>query len=74
MPRTARIKSEDSIHHIMIRGVGNIKLYKDNNDKDKCLETIRRYQVKFGFKVYTYCLMDTHWHIIIDSFGQIYPK
>ena len=69
MPRTARVKSEDSIYHIMIRGVGDIKLYKNNEDKDKYLELIGRYQVKFGFKVYAYCLMDTHGHIIVDSFG-----
>ena len=74
MPRTARVKSEDSIYHIMIRGVGDIKLYKDNCDKDKYLELIGRYQVKFGFKVYAYCLMDTHGHIVIDSFGADISK
>lgn len=74
MPRTSRIKSNDSIYHVMIRSVGDIKLYKDKQDKNKYLELIKRYQIKFGFKVYAYCLMDNHGHLLIDSNGADISK
>ena len=69
MPRTARIKSEDSIYHIMIRSISELKLYKENSDKEKYLHLIQKYQCKFGFKIYAYCLMDNHGHLLIDANG-----
>lgn len=74
MPRTARIKYYDSIYHIMIRSVGDINLYKDKLDKEKYLQLLKRYQMKFGFKVYSYCLMDNHGHILVDSNGADISK
>ncbi|MBF8982947.1 transposase [Lutibacter sp. B2] len=69
MPRTARIKSEDSMYHIMIRSISELKLYKENSDKEKYLYLIQKYQYKFGFKIYSYCLMDNHGHLLIDANG-----
>jgi len=74
MPRTARVKSNDSVYHIMVKSVGDIKLYKDNDDKEKYLQLLKRYQLKFGFKVYAYCLMDNHSHILINSNGADVSK
>ena len=74
MPRTARIKTNDSIFHVMVRSVGDIDLYKDKEDKDKYLNLIKRYQQKFAFKVYAYCLMDNHAHILIDANGADISK
>jgi REP element-mobilizing transposase RayT len=69
MPRCARIKSSDSIYHIMVRSISDVDLYRTNQDKDKYLSLIKKYQVLYAFKVYAYCIMDTHAHLIIDSAG-----
>lgn len=69
MPRCARIKESNGIYHIMVRSVGDTNLYRDNDDKIKFLEKVAKYQEKMMFKIYAYCLMDTHGHIIIDSNG-----
>lgn len=74
MPRTARKKSFDSIYHVMIRSISEIILFKDNNDKGKYLSLIKRYQLKFDFKVYCYCLMNNHAHFIIDANGADISK
>jgi len=74
MPRMARIKSEESMYHIMVRGNGENNLYKDYNDKDRYLDIIKKYKHKFGFKVYGYCLMDTHGHLLIDPCGADISK
>lgn len=74
MPRCARVKSPDSIYHIMVRSISDTPLFKCSNDKDMYLGLIRKYQVQFDFKVYAYCLMDTHAHIIIDCNGADISK
>ncbi|PRR78532.1 Transposase IS200 like protein [Clostridium liquoris] len=74
MPRAARIKNSDSIFHIMIRSISEISLYKEDEDKDKYLKLIKKYQGVFGFKVYGYCLMTNHGHLIIDVNGSDISK
>ncbi|MFD3158321.1 transposase [Haloimpatiens sp. FM7330] len=69
MSRTARIKLEDGIYHIIFNGVSEIHLYENNRDKNKYMELIKKYETKFHFKVYAYCLMTTHGHLLIDSNG-----
>ncbi len=69
LPRSARVKSHDGIYHVMLRSISDINLFKDDNDKDKFMMYIKRYKVQFGFKVYAYCLMSNHVHIIIDCNG-----
>ena len=74
MPRSARLKSFDSIYHIMVRSISDVVLYKENDDKDKYLELVKKYQKIFNFKVYAYCLMDTHAHFIFDANGADISK
>lgn len=70
MPRHARIKSIDSVYHIMVRSISDTPLYKCGTDKYVYLKLIKKYQKTFMFKVYAYCLMDTHGHLLIDSCGS----
>lgn len=49
-------------------------LFKDDDDKDKFLFFVQRYQKEFGYKVYTYCLMANHGHFIIDANGSDISK
>lgn len=74
MPRTARVKSPSGIYHVIIRSNSDTYLFKDNSDKDKYLELLKKYQNLFLFKVYTYCIMTTHAHFIIDSSGADISK
>jgi putative transposase len=69
MPRTARIKYEGGMYHIMVRSISDIPLFRNNDDKDKYLQIINKYKNIHKFKVYGYCLMSTHGHFIIDSAG-----
>ncbi len=69
MPRALRIKNFDFIYHVMDRSNSGIPLFRDNKDKDKFLSYVKKYQEKLGFKVYAYCLMTTHAHLIIDASG-----
>lgn len=74
MPRHKRIKQFDFIYHVMVRSISEIPLFKDDDDKDKYLLYVQKYQKQFGFKVYGYCLMTTHGHFIIDANGSDISK
>ncbi|WP_129598286.1 transposase [Anaerophilus nitritogenes] len=74
MPRAARIKSEEGIYHIMFRSISEVNLFLDDLDKIKYFKLAQKYQQKFQFKVYAYCLMDNHGHMIIDCNGADISK
>lgn len=74
MPRIARIKSNTAVYHIMARSISEVNLFKDDEDKKNYLYIVKDYQIIYNFKVYAYCLMDNHLHIIIDSNGADISK
>lgn len=74
MPRCARIKSLDYTYHIICRSISEIDLFRNNDDKVKYMELIKKYQTIFHFKVYAYCLMDNHLHILLFSNGSDISK
>lgn len=69
MPRKARDKSNDSIYHIMCRSISEVNLFKSKEDKLRYIGLIKKYQMVYEFKVYGYCLMDNHVHLLIDVNG-----
>jgi len=74
MPREAREKSPNSMFHIMSRSISEVDLFRDNDDKNKYLSFLKRYKETFAIKVYAYCLMDNHSHLVIDVNGADISK
>lgn len=67
MPRQARVKSITGIYHIMLRGIDKRNIFLENEDKFKFLESIKKAKEKGNFKVYGYCLMDNHIHMLLKE-------
>ncbi|MBU3213532.1 transposase [Clostridium estertheticum] len=74
MSRTFRLKSDESIYHIMCKSITEVNLFKDTEDKKKYLSLIKKYKTLYNFKLYGYCLMDNHLHLIIDANGSDISK
>ncbi|MBC8060612.1 MAG: transposase [Clostridiaceae bacterium] len=74
MCRRARIKLEGGIYHIMARCGSDIVLFQNYEDKDKFLEIVKKYKEVFMFKLYAYCVMDTHYHFLLASNGADISK
>lgn len=70
MPRVARQKAPEGIYHIMCKSISEVDLFKDDEDKLKYLSLVKKYQKTYEFRVYGYCLMDNHLHLIIDANGS----
>ena len=65
MPRAARQKSESGIYHIMTRGISQSQLFYDDEDRKAFLERLARYKGECGFRVYAWCLMGNHIHLLV---------
>lgn len=67
MPRMARQKSESGIYHIMLRGANRQEIFHDDQDRLRFLETLDRYKKEIDLKVYGWCLMDNHVHLLLGE-------
>jgi putative transposase len=69
MPRAARKKASTAIYHIMSHSIPEFNLFPNNADKEKFLDYLHENVLKNNCKVYGYCLMTNHYHLILDTCG-----
>lgn len=67
MPRVARIKSNSGIYHIIMRGINRQTLFEDEEDYKKFIQTLQRYKEICEYKIYAYCLMGNHLHLLLKE-------
>nr|WP_245415790.1 transposase [Alteribacter populi] len=51
----------------MFRGINRQTIFEDDEDKRKFLQTLARYKKKSCIKLYGYCLMDNHVHLLVKE-------
>lgn len=66
MSRPARITLANFIYHIINRGNNSQAVFYDEEDFTKYLLLLERYKEKFSLKIYAYCLMSNHVHLLIQ--------
>mgnify|MGYP000055981782 CR=1 FL=1 len=64
MPRTARIVFPNAPHHIIQRGNRNQIVFFTDDDKKVYLELLGHNSSRERVKIWCYCLMDNHVHLI----------
>lgn len=78
MPRKAREKSESGIYHIMLRGINQQLIFEDEEDNRKYLEILKDCKAVSEYKLFAYCLMGNHIHILLkvekESLEQIFKR
>jgi putative transposase len=71
MPRTSRLKSESGIYHIIMRGINRQRIFFDDEDCNRFIHTLMEYKDVCGFKIYTYCLMENHMHLLLHECKEL---
>jgi putative transposase len=66
MPRGARIALAQCPHHIVQRGHNRRAVFVTDGDRISYLETLAEFRKELDLKVYGYCLMTNHVHLLID--------
>ena len=67
MARSLRIEYENAYYHVIQRGLERRQIFSTDRDKERFLQYLRDSQDKYGTIVHAYCLMDNHYHMIIQT-------
>lgn len=66
MPRNGRVILPHCPHHIVQRGHDRHAVFVGEADYHYYLATLRKWKDRFGVKLYAYCLMTNHVHLLLD--------
>ena len=66
MPRKARVVVPNTPHHIVQRGHNRQVVFVERQDYHYYLQNLREWKEKLTCKIYAYCLMTNHIHLIVD--------
>lgn len=67
MPRQLRIQYEGAIYHLMSRGDRREEIFHDDLDRKDFLKTLGVACQKTGWQVHAYCLMNNHFHLVVET-------
>ncbi len=67
MPRYARQRHEKGIHHVVVQGKRLEQVFEKEEEKELYLETLLKYKAKTGVKLYAFCILDNHAHLVIEE-------
>ncbi len=67
MARPHRLQAEGCFYHITCRGNGRKNIYVNDKDREKFLEYLVKAKEKFQFYLHAYCLMNNHYHLLIET-------
>lgn len=62
MARPVRVEYADAIYHVTARGNDRRRIVRDEKDRGKWLEWVERAVVECGRRVFSFALMDSHYH------------
>lgn len=66
MPRTARVVLPNLPHHIIQRGHNRQAVFAHVDDYHFYLDTLKEWKSKLDCRIYAYCLMTNHVHLVIE--------
>jgi putative transposase len=66
VPRRARIVLPNCPHHVVHRGHNRQRVFLHDEDYAAYLRWLRDWKARLGVRVYAYCLMTNHVHIVVD--------
>lgn len=67
MTRPLRIEYPGAVYHITARGNEKKTVFKDDIDRETFLETLLRVNKRYNLICHAYCLMDNHYHLLIET-------
>lgn len=67
MARSLRIEFPGALYHITSRGDGQERVYISQEDRNLFLNTLSEVCFRCTWICYAYCLMDNHYHLLIET-------
>ena len=67
MSRPIRIEFPDALYHVTARGDRREDIFEDDHDRQAFLQTLAAVVQQFNWLCYAWCLMDNHYHLLIQT-------
>jgi putative transposase len=67
MTRPLRIEYAGAVYHITARGNEKKSVFKDDQDRLNFLKTLQHVNKRYNWLCHAYCLMDNHYHLLIET-------
>jgi putative transposase len=67
MPRALRIEYPGAIYHVMNRGDRREPIFREGGDQTSFLTTLAETCLKTDWQVHAYCLMNNHFHLVVET-------
>ena len=67
MTRPLRIEYAGAVYHITSRGNEKKAVFKDDQDRINFLNTLQHVNKRYNWLCHAYCMMDNHYHILIET-------
>ena len=74
MARPLRIEFSGAFYHITSRGNAREAIYLDDNDREYFLELLTTACKRFNWRCHSFCLMDNHYHLLIETVDSSLSK
>jgi len=71
MPRIGRVVAPNMPHHVVQRGHNRNTVFVDDDDYSYYLDTLGNWSRQLQVKVYAWCLMTNHVHLLLDPGDDI---
>lgn len=66
MPRHPRVSALHSFAHVTAKGNRGVSIFVDDEDRRFFLSWLEAYARKYAVRIHAYCLMTTHFHLLIE--------
>ncbi len=62
-----RIEYPGAVYHVTARGNARMPVFENNEDRASFLNLIEEAVKRFNWSCYAYCLMDNHYHLLVET-------
>jgi REP-associated tyrosine transposase len=74
MARRPRVFAPGLLYHVIVRGNQQRKTFRGDDDYKAYLDRLEHYRAKFHLRIYAYCLMPNHVHLLLESGSEPLSK
>ncbi len=67
MAHPLRIAFPGAIYHVTARGKAREAIFRADADRELFLDALGEVVTRFGWLCHAYCLMDNHYHLLIET-------
>ncbi|MCL0038491.1 transposase, partial [Thermodesulfovibrionales bacterium] len=67
MARPLRIEYHGALYHITSRGNAKNKIFRTDKDRNNLLKILELVVKRHKWLCHAYCLMDNHYHLIVET-------